>query len=270
VIALGKKVFVSHSVADKKMINNLIGFLNNIGIKDDDIFCTSISGTLEGGRSFVDQIRDNVLGSKVVIFLLTERFFLSYFCLAELGAAWALNPNILPIIVPSISIAEYNNTPLIGIQALNMNSENFATELFNDLVRKNVIVSNKKVDAKKFSDAFSAKIRTEIRILRQDSKGFYVARLLERYDRKTARPLLINQSPVSQFFFGKYKLIQTETLWRLNGLLDIEKDSNITEHWIAVQALQLSSTKLQFQLGEMLERTENQKLFTINNFYELP
>ena len=249
------------------MVNNLIWFLNKIGIQNDDIFCTSISGTLEGGKNFVEQIKNNVLGSRVVIFLLSERFFLSYFCLAELGAAWALNQNILPIIVTPITTAEYNNTPLIGIQALSMENRNFPTELFNDLVRKNVIESNEEIDTKELFEEFSKKIKVELSILRQDSKGFYVARLLESYTRETSRPL--KQPPLDQLLLGDRKLISTETLWRLNGLLDIENDSSITEHWIAV-SVQLCSTKLQFELGESLEEFGNQKLFAIERFYELP
>ena len=84
---MGKKVFISHATDDSKMISIIIEFLNSLGIENDDVFCTSISGALEGGKSFVTQIRKHVQGSKVVIFMLTERFFLSYFCLAELGAA---------------------------------------------------------------------------------------------------------------------------------------------------------------------------------------
>jgi hypothetical protein len=265
---VGKKVFISHSVVDEKMINNLVWFLNKTGIRNDDIFCTSISGTLEGGKSFVEQIKNNVHSSRIVIFLLSERFFLSYFCLAELGAAWALNQNILPIIVPPISTAEYNNTPLIGIQALSIGSENFATELFNDLVRKNVIESDEEIETKELFEEFSRKIKTELSILRQDSKGFYVARLLESYTRKTSRPL--KQPPLDQFLFGDRKLISTETLWKLNGLLDIENDSSITEHWIAVSSVSLCSTKLQFELRELLSQSGNQKLFAIKRFYELP
>lgn len=269
---MGKKVFISHATADRKMIGILIEFLQNIGINKDDIFCTSISGTLEGGRSFVKQIKDNVQGSKVVIFLLSERFFLSYFCLAELGAAWALNRNILPVIVPPISTAEYNSTPLISIQALNMGSGNFAREFFNDLVRKTVIEGDNTNDKDKILFDFNSKIKAETSILRKDSRGFYVARLVEQDTRQTQQVLPTNQSSFDQFLFGRRNnsLIHNETLWKLNGLLDIETDSSITEHWIAIRAIQLCSTKLQFELGESLEQHGNKKLFSTKNFYELP
>jgi len=269
---MGKKVFISHATVDSELVAVVIEFLNNVGINSDDIFCTSISGALEGGRNFVEQIKDNVQDSRVVIFLLSERFFLSYFCLAELGAAWALNQNILPIIVPPISTAEYNNTPLIGIQALSMGNVNFANELFNDLVRKNVIESSSVTDKSRILTELNAKIKAETSILRKDPKGFYVVRLTESHARQARQNIPTIQSPVDQFLFGTRSntLIQKETLWRLNGLLDIELDSSITEHWIAVKAIQLSSTKLQFELGQLIEQSGSGKLFSIKSFYELP
>ena len=265
---MGKKVFISHATDDRELINTLIEFLNAIGIDNDDMFCTSISGALEGGRSFVDQIRDNVQGSKVVIFLLTERFFLSYFCLAELGAAWALNQYILPVIVPPISTKEYNSTPLISVQALSMGSSNFASELFNDLVRKGVIETDTVIDIDRLFKDFNSKIKTELSVLRKDSKGFYVARLAESQIRQFKQP--INQPVVDQLLLGNRFIYQNETLWKLNGLLDAERDSSITEHWVAVKTVQLSSTKLLFELGEPIEQQVTQKLYSIRRFYELP
>ena len=269
---MGKEVFISHATADGVMINILLEFLNNIGIENDDIFCTSISGSLAGGKSFVEQIRNNVNDSKAVIFLMTERFFLSSFCLAELGAAWAINQNILPIIVPPISTAEYNSTPLIGVQAPSMGSDDFANIFFNDLVRLDLIKSNSLNNAKAIFNNFNLKIKNEMKILRTDSKGFYIARLLDNQNRQVHQPLPTNQSAVDQMLFGRRNntLIQNDALWRLNGLLDIETDSTITEHWISVRGVNLSSKKLLFEIGEPLEQVGNQKLFAIKIFYELP
>ena len=243
---MGKKVFISHASADSELINILIKFLNNIGIINDDIFCTSVDGTLEGGKSFVQQIQDNVKGSKAVIFLLSERFFHSYFCLAELGAAWALNQNILPVIVPPISTAEYNKTPLIGIQALNIGSANFASQFFNNLVQKSVLESSDLTDKNPLFNDFTTKIKKEMSILHRDSDGFYIARLSDEY------------------------IMQTETTWKLNGILDIETDSSITENWILMHRMKLASSKIQFKVGEPLKQQGNQKLYSIKCFYILP
>ena len=265
---MGKKVFISHAAADSKMIKLIVEFLNSIGIKNDDIFCTSISGTLEDGKNFVTQIKENVEGSKIVIFILTERFFLSYFCLAELGAAWASNRNILPIIVPPISTVEYNNTPLIGIQALNMGNENFASE-FNDNLLSKTVVERKLSEENSIFSNLNTKLKIEMNILRKDSKGFYMARLIESQSRQTKNK--IAQPAWDQFFLGDRYTDKNETLWRLNGLLEIENDSSVTEHWIVVESVRFqTSTKLQFTIGDSIQKNGHQRLYSLVNFYELP
>ena len=270
---MGKKVFISHATADCELVNILIQFLNNVGISNDDIFCTSISNTLEGGLSFVEQIKNSVQDSKIVIFLLTERFFLSCFCLAELGAAWALNQNILPIIVPPISTKEYNDTPLIGVQALNIGNENFAKDFYNNLVKKEVVEAGSVVNEDKLFSDFGSQISNEIKMLRKDEKGFYVARLIDNHVRKTQQVVPMVQPQIDQFLFGNRNvtLTENETLWRLNGLLDIETSSEITEHWIAIKTISLEkSARLQFTLGDQLGQEDNRRLFSIKQFYELP
>ena len=149
-----------------------------------------------------------------------------------------------------------------------MGSSNFASELFNDLVRKGVIETDKVVDADRLFKGFNSKIKTELGVLRSDSKGFYVARLVERQTRQFKRP--IKQPVVDQLLLGNRFLYQNETLYKLNGLLDVEVDSSITEHLVAVKTVQLSSTKLLFELGEPIEQQGTQRLYSIRSFYELP
>jgi hypothetical protein len=266
---VGKKVFISHASADNQLVGILLEYLNSVGIANEDIFCTSISGSLEGGINFVKQIKSNVRGSKVVIFLLSERFFLSYFCLAELGAAWAQNQHILPIIVPPISTEEFNKTPLIGIQALNMGSANFANELFNDLVRKSVIENAAIDDIESVFNMFNAKVKAETAILRADAKGFYAARLIEVQTRQVAHQ---KQMPCHAMLGApcNYTVLESESLHRLNGLLEIEADTRIAEHWIQIKAVHLSSSKLLFQIREPIEQVNGQRLYSVKIFYELP
>jgi len=160
-----KKVFISHATADCELIDVFTEFLSSIGIKNNDIFCTSIRGTLESGKNFVEKIKENVQDYKVVIFLLSEQFFSSYFCLAELGAAWVLNQNILPIIIPPISIKEFNSTPLIGIHALNMGHDNFARELYSNLVKKNVIENDNLIEKKRIFSEFNIKFENTLKLM---------------------------------------------------------------------------------------------------------
>ena len=159
---MSKSIFISYATVDYHLVDILITFLGDVGIYKDDIFCTSVSGTLESGKDFVEQIKNNVQNSRIVLFLLSERYFLSYFCLAELGAAWALNQNILPVIVPPISTEEYSKTPLIREQALNIGSDDFLENFLKDLARKGVI-ENSGISFEKSSTVreFNAAVKKE-------------------------------------------------------------------------------------------------------------
>jgi len=269
---MSKKIFISHATIDRHLVDILIKFLATIGIQKNDIFCTSVGSTLESGKNFIEQIKSNVQDSKVVLFLLSERFFSSCFCLAELGAAWALNQNVLPIIVPPISTAEYNRTPLLGIQALNIGNADFVESFLNDLSRKGIIESaDTGVKKSKAMHEFNVSVKKELGILRKDASGFYVARLI---DKKSHQEAKAKQMPCHQLGIisttCNYTELQTTTYWKLNGLLDEETDPNITEHWIYGGQVNLSGSRIQFELGDTLEQGKNYRIFSVKTYYELP
>lgn len=255
-IVMSKKVFISHATVDRHLIDILIKLLSEFGITEDDIFCTSVSGTLECGKNFIEQIKNNVKDSKIVLFILSEHFFLSNFCLAELGAAWALNQNILPVIIPPISTTEYNSTPLLGIQALDVLQRNFVENFLNDLVRKQVIENtNIENDKPKVIKEFNTAIKKELGLLRKDSRGFYVGRLVEKGIYRNYKYMGI--------------LYDNVICWKLNGLLDIETDPNITEHWIYGKNIGLTG-KVQFKIKNDFKESSKSRVFITETFHEFP
>ena len=251
---MDKKVFISHSTTDSNLALILVDFLTSLGLSSDDIFCTSNSGSLEAGKNFIELIRKNVLHCKVVIFLMSERFFMSSFCLTELGAAWALNQEIVPIIVPPITSKEYNQTPLLGIQALNIGNADFALTLVNELLTKGVLANNHDfVEWYKKINDLTITINKEIKVLRKDSEGYYVARVIKEEaetDNETDN--------VKSFFL-------------LDGILDIETNSNIKEHWIYINNFPFSNVnKAKFVLSKPWRNRKYSKVFGIESFYILP
>jgi hypothetical protein len=66
----------------------------------------------------------------VVFFIITPNFLESKFCLAELGAAWALGKNIIPILVEPLNFDALGETPLVAKQAFKLSSvETVADEI---------------------------------------------------------------------------------------------------------------------------------------------
>lgn len=86
-------------------------------LTNSDIFCTSLTGNLPTGEAFIPAIREALVNCKIVIFLITEAYMESQFCLAELGAAWALGQTIVPLLVPPLTHEDIARTPLKDVNA---------------------------------------------------------------------------------------------------------------------------------------------------------
>lgn len=123
--------FISHATADAKLVSELVDFMESaLKIDRSKIYCTSGTGTrkMRTGNNFIENIKENVKGTKVVIFIFTPNYFKSNFCLAELGAAWALSSEVYPIIIPPTPRKLLKSTPLSeSTQALTLNT-------YNDLI----------------------------------------------------------------------------------------------------------------------------------------
>ncbi|MBG9467715.1 hypothetical protein ABE55_14370 [Bacillus thuringiensis] len=123
--------FISHATADAKLVSELVDFMESaLKIERSKIYCTSGTGTrkMRTGNNFIENIKENVKGTKVVIFIFTPNYFKSNFCLAELGAAWALSSEVYPIIIPPTPRKLLKSTPLSeSTQALTLNT-------YNDLI----------------------------------------------------------------------------------------------------------------------------------------
>lgn len=111
------KVFVSHAVSDKRIVDAFVDLLHSgMNIDFNEIYCTS-HGKLKNGEYFVEEIRQNLINSEVVFLLLSNNFFASNFCLNEMGATWVLGKPLVPILVPPCGFAKLENTALKGMQA---------------------------------------------------------------------------------------------------------------------------------------------------------
>ncbi len=125
------KIFISHSSEDKELVLMFVDLLTQgFHIDKNEIFCTSMDNSLRVGEDFIISIKENLHDSEIVLFLITPNYIASKFCIMEMGAAWALKNNIVPIIVPPLDYNVLNDTPMKTIQALILND---GVELFNRL-----------------------------------------------------------------------------------------------------------------------------------------
>lgn len=97
-------IFISHAVADKPLVDNLYNLLQTgCDIRSDDLVCTSVDGAgIKTGDDFVEWIKGKLKDADFFILVVTPNYFASKFCMAEMGAAWALDKKVFPIVIPNI------------------------------------------------------------------------------------------------------------------------------------------------------------------------
>ena len=101
---MNKKIFISHATKDKTLVEEIIELIESIGVESEKIFCSSFEGYgIPLGENFLEQIKQELSSEVLVLFVLTQNFYESKICLCEMGAAWALSKNHVPIVVPPLN-----------------------------------------------------------------------------------------------------------------------------------------------------------------------
>jgi len=98
-----EKIFISHSSQDASIVEEVIDLLEDMGVKAEQIFCSSFQGySIKLGEDFLQRIKDELNSNVLVLFMLTPNFYKSPVCLCEMGAAWVKTSKHIPVIIPPI------------------------------------------------------------------------------------------------------------------------------------------------------------------------
>jgi hypothetical protein len=127
-------IFVSHSSKNQNSLKLLLEILRlALNIPSKRIRCTSVHGhKLNGGVSQDDQLRNDILHSKVFICLITPASIKSFYVILEIGLRLANKQNIIPLI-GSTKGASLLMGPLKNMHALNGCSKEEIFQLISQL-----------------------------------------------------------------------------------------------------------------------------------------
>lgn len=163
------KFFISHSSDDEELVNEFIEFLRmGLDIKRSEIFCTAMNTAIPIGEEYIPFMRDKIVGCEQVVLLITENYLNRIFCLTELGAAWALNQNIIPIVVTPVTFSSLDNTPLKGIQMINLHKVADLHKFFSHLVNKGIVSVDTVGDFSKAMPNFLNKVNSKEKLFQQN------------------------------------------------------------------------------------------------------
>jgi len=104
-----KKIFISHSSKDKgiveKFTDNILQL--GIGIKNEDIFCTSIEEMgVKNGEDIRKHIQTNIRNADYAFLLISKNYKASEICINEMGAVWAYDANVRLYLLPNVDFDE--------------------------------------------------------------------------------------------------------------------------------------------------------------------
>ena len=101
-------VFISHSSKDKSFVEALVDLLENLGLTNNNLFCSSVDGYgIPLGGDIFETIRELFYEHELyVIFIHSPRYYESHVSLNEMGAAWVLKTDFCSILTKDM---EFNN-----------------------------------------------------------------------------------------------------------------------------------------------------------------
>lgn len=224
---MSNKIFISHAAADKQLVKAFVELLQGgMYVNRDEIFCTSISGSLGIGDEFISRIREEITGCENVIFLITPEYKKSFMCQIEMGAAWALGKNIKPIIVPPLTFEDLEK-PMDNRQAIMITDKDGLDQLFDELKVQKIASAGNRHFVEKL-DEFILKCG----ILTADENGHYQTVVTEIYE-----------VPGSKLCF--YKLNGRVNKTDLEKLSPSENFENWSEeeHWIDARFVKVNGLR---------------------------
>ena len=107
------KVFISHATADKPIVEKFVTMLEQMGVKQNQLFCSSIAGygIPQGSGDLYDFIRKEMSNDNLfVIMMLSENYYNSPVCLNEMGAAWVKQSAYQSVLLPGFQYPEIKGT----------------------------------------------------------------------------------------------------------------------------------------------------------------
>ena len=119
------KLFISHASSDKVYVQEIVSLLDDMGLTDEHIFCSSIPGyDIPVGKTIFQYLLEQFHEYDLhVIFVHSKNYYMRPVCLNEMGAAWALKSKYTSILLPTFDFSGMNGV---------VNNSDIAIKLDND------------------------------------------------------------------------------------------------------------------------------------------
>lgn len=101
-----KRIFVSHATKDQEIVSSFVDdlLIGVLQIKLSEFFYTSGLGTkIKSGEDWRNEIRRHLNEAEIIFLIISPAYKESEMCIAEMGAAWAGEARVLPLIIEPVN-----------------------------------------------------------------------------------------------------------------------------------------------------------------------
>lgn len=143
-----RKVFISHSSKDVKLVKEFVDkiLLLGIGLQEEDVFCTSIEGlNIKNGEDIREHIKKNILTSNYSFLMISDNYKRSEICLNEMGAVWFGDNKVRYYLLPNTGFDK------IGWLCDTKQAEKIDSPITLDGIRKELVESYNLVEKQSWS-----------------------------------------------------------------------------------------------------------------------
>lgn len=146
------KIFISHSSKDKEQAKKLVTLFEQMGLNEDQIFCSSVPGYDIGiDGDIFEGIKQQFSESELhLVYLLSDHYYDSAVSLNEMGAAWIVQAKYTLILLPGFNFERIKgvvNKNQIGIKLDNSRDEvkDKLNQLYDNIVEEFKLQKKKQI-----------------------------------------------------------------------------------------------------------------------------
>jgi hypothetical protein len=127
-------VFISHSSQDQALAERVVDLVRSaLNLRADAIRCTSVEGyRLPVGADSDEQLREELIGARAFVGILSSMSLASAYVLFELGARWGAGKPLAPLLAAGMT-AHALRGPIAGLNALSCESPAQLHQFVHDL-----------------------------------------------------------------------------------------------------------------------------------------
>lgn len=159
------KIFISHATADSIIVEKLVTMLEQIGVKQSQMFCSSITGygIPQGAGDLYNYIRNEMSNDNLfVIMMLSSNYYSSPVCLNEMGATWVKMSAYQSILLPGFQYSEIKgavNPRDMSFSLADRDNRNHSLNEFKDRIITHLGLENVDYNLwERFRDKFTAEV----------------------------------------------------------------------------------------------------------------